>query len=82
VGWRRTDDGSDPNRASLERGESRELGPGDVLHFPEPPGDIHSQQGIGGPAWELVFFGRNPNARPRAYFDPETGLVQLDRADR
>ncbi len=82
VSWRRTHDGSDPSRASLERGESRELGPGDVLHFPEPPGDIHSQQGVGESAWELVFFGRNPNARPRSYFDPETGLVQLDRADR
>jgi len=26
-------------------------------------------------AYEFVFFGRNPNLQPRAYFDPETGSV-------
>jgi hypothetical protein len=37
---------------------------------------IHSQQGIGEAAWELVYFGRDPNARPRLYFDPDTGRVE------
>jgi hypothetical protein len=37
---------------------------------------IHSQQGIGELAWELVYFGRDPNVRPRLYFDPEKGRVE------
>jgi predicted metal-dependent enzyme (double-stranded beta helix superfamily) len=73
--WERLDDGTDPNRADLRLAEERELKPGDVVAFHGPPHDIHSQQGIGEAAWELVFFGRNPNVQPRAYFDPETGAV-------
>jgi predicted metal-dependent enzyme (double-stranded beta helix superfamily) len=78
--WERRDDGTDPTRADLELAEERELGPGDVVWFHGPPHDIHSQQGIGGAAWELVFFGTNPNNQPRAYFDPERGTVTYARA--
>ena len=46
-----------------------------VLWFHEPPHDIHSQQGVEGPVRELVYFGRNPNTRPRAYFDRPGGTV-------
>ena len=74
--WRRQDDGSRLGWAELEIIETRELAPGDVAWFPDVPGDIHSQQGIGEAAWELVYFGRDPNARPRMYFDPETGRVE------
>ena len=74
--WRRQDDGSKVGRAQLEIIETRELAPGDVAWFPDVPGDIHSQQGIGEAAWELVYFGRDPNAGPRMYFDPETGRVE------
>jgi predicted metal-dependent enzyme (double-stranded beta helix superfamily) len=73
--WERTDEGADPARARLRLAEERTLRAGDVLWFKEPPHDIHSQQGIDAPAWELVYFGRNPNTRPRAYFDPEAGTV-------
>ncbi len=74
--WARQDDGSQPGKAQLRIIETRELGPGDVAWFPEVPGDIHSQQGIGEAAWELVYFGRDPNARPRLYFDPDSGRVE------
>jgi hypothetical protein len=37
---------------------------------------FHSQQGIGETASELVFLGRDPNARPRLYFDPDSGRVE------
>jgi hypothetical protein len=74
--WARQDDGSQPGKAQLRIVETRELGPGDVAWFPEAPGDIHSQQGIGEPAWELVYFGSDPMARPRLYFDPESGRVE------
>lgn len=75
VAWRRLDDGSDPARAQLEIAEERELGPGDFVWFDAPPQDVHSQQGIGDAAWELVYFGRNPNLAARAYFDPASGTV-------
>ena len=74
--WARQDDGSRPEQAQLQIIESRELGPGDVAWFPDVPRDIHSQQGIGEAAWELVYFGRDPMARPRLYFDPERGRVE------
>jgi predicted metal-dependent enzyme (double-stranded beta helix superfamily) len=74
--WARQDDGSRPEQAQLRIIETRELGPGDVAWFPDVPGDIHSQQGIGEAAWELVYFGRDPMALPRLYFDPESGRVE------
>jgi predicted metal-dependent enzyme (double-stranded beta helix superfamily) len=74
--WARQDDGSRPEQAQLRIIETRELGRGDVAWFPDVPGDIHSQQGIGETASELVYFGRDPNARPRLYFDPSSGRVE------
>ncbi len=73
--WMRQDDGARPGQAQLRIIETRELDPGDLAWFPDPPGDIHSQQGIGEAAWELVYFGRDPMALPRLYFDPERGRV-------
>jgi predicted metal-dependent enzyme (double-stranded beta helix superfamily) len=74
--WAREDDGSQPGRARVRIVESRELGPGDLAWFPDAPADIHSQQGIGGDAWELVYFARDPTTRPRLYFDPEHERVE------
>ena len=74
--WARQDDGSRLGQAELRIVGTRELEPGDVAWFPDVPGDIHSQQGIGEAAWELVYFGRDPNARPRLYFDPDHGRVE------
>ncbi len=74
--WARQDDGSQAGRAQVRIIETRELDPGDVAWFPDVPGDIHSQQGIGEAAWELVYFGRDPMALPRLYFDPESGRVE------
>ena len=74
--WARQDDGSFAGQGQLRITQIRELGPGDIAWFPEVPDDIHSQQGIGEAAWELAYFGRDPNARPRLYFDPDTGRVE------
>ena len=52
------------------------LKPGDFVVWLDPPHDIHSQQGIDGPALELVLFGKDVTAIPRHYFDPETGKVR------
>jgi predicted metal-dependent enzyme (double-stranded beta helix superfamily) len=74
--WAREDDGARQGRARLRVVESRELGPGDTAWIPAAPADIHSQQGIGGDAWELVYFERDPTTQPRLYFDPDRGLVE------
>jgi hypothetical protein len=76
IQWAREDDGSVPGHARVRPLESRELGPGDTAWLPPPPGDLHSQQGIDQPSWEFVYFGRDPNAAPRLYFDADHGLVE------
>lgn len=73
--WERLDDLSDPNRAEIRLAEVFDHGPGEYVLWGDPPQDLHAQQGINGVAYEFVFFGRNPNLQPRAYFDPETGRV-------
>ena len=73
--WERLDDLSDPDRAELRLGEVFDHGPGEYVLWGDPPHDLHAQQGIDGVAYEFVFFGRNPNLQPRAYFDPDTGQV-------
>lgn len=54
----------------------KELGPGAFVTWPDPPHDIHSQQGVGEPAWELVLFGKDVTKIPRHYHDLETGKVR------
>lgn len=54
----------------------KELGPGSFVTWLDPPHDIHSQQGVGGPAFELVLFGKNTMIIPRNYYNPETGEVR------
>lgn len=80
--WDRVDDGSDRDKAEIRLAWERDLGPGDFVWFGLPPDDIHSQQGIDGAALELVYFGSDPFAQPRAYFDPATGAVTFAEADR
>jgi predicted metal-dependent enzyme (double-stranded beta helix superfamily) len=74
--WERVDDGTDPGHARLRLLFERELGVGDHVEWMQPPHDIHSQQGIDGPAWELVLFGKNSMLFPRHYFDLQTGIVR------
>src|SRR5438270_7052901 len=54
----------------------KELGPGAFVTWPDPPADVHSQQGIGGPAWEVVLFGKDVTRIPRHYHDLKTGKVR------
>jgi hypothetical protein len=74
--WRRLDDGSAPGRARVAVDDERELGEGEYVHWGDPPDDIHSQQGVGGAVYELVFFGRDPMVVMRNYFDPDRGTVR------
>lgn len=67
--WRLDEDGR------LEVLYEKVLEPGTFVTWLEPPHDIHSQQGVGDAALELVLFGRNVAVIPRDYFDPNTGEV-------
>ena len=60
----------------------KELAPGDFVTWPDPPHDIHSQMGIGEPAWELVLFGKDVTRIPRHYHDLETGEVRTALSGR
>jgi len=73
--WERLDDLSDPDHAELHLAEVFDHGPGEYVLWGDPPHDLHAQQGVDGVAYEFVFFGRNPNLQPRAYFDPDTGRI-------
>jgi hypothetical protein len=53
-----------------------DLTPGDFVYFHEPPRDLHSEQGISGPAWEIVLYGRNPAVQRR-----NTGEEMTDRLE-
>lgn len=54
----------------------RVLGPGDFVTWLKPPDDIHSQQGIGEAALEIILFGKNVMAMPRRYYDLASGRVK------
>ena len=54
----------------------RDLGPGDFVVWLDPPHDVHSQQGIGGTALEVVLFGKNVMKIEREYYNPHTGEVR------
>ena len=83
LAWKRKDDGGQPGHAEIELEYERLLEPGDVVDFADTPGDIHSQQGAdGAPVWELVFFGHDPNVKPRLYFDPAAKTVTSAQALR
>lgn len=53
----------------------KDLGPGAFVTWLDPPHDIHSQQGVGGDALELVLFGKKVMTMPRRYYDPASGEV-------
>ncbi|OLC54880.1 MAG: hypothetical protein AUH85_10675 [Chloroflexi bacterium 13_1_40CM_4_68_4] len=76
VHWRRLDTGAEPGRAQVVIDDDRVLHEGEFVHWDVPPHDIHSQQGLGGPAYELVCFGRDPMVVLRNYFDPERATVR------
>lgn len=54
----------------------KELEPGAFVTWLDPPRDIHSQQGVGGDALELVLFGKNVTTIPRHYYDASSGEVR------
>ena len=79
VHWQRLDDGSDAERAELAVDYEKILGPGDSVHWFDPPHDIHSQQGDRDTVLELVLFGHDATRATRHYFHTDSGRVTLGR---
>jgi len=75
IQWERLDDQGDSESAELRVKYEKMLEPGDSVYWYGPPNDIHSQQGLDGPAWELVLAGTNILRATRHYFDLDTGRV-------
>lgn len=78
--WERAEDGRESEPARVHIRDERILAPGDTVSWLEPPHDIHSQQGYGEAAWEIVLFGRDALRLDRHYFNAETGRVHVARA--
>lgn len=81
IAWERLDDASDPERARLRVKHDKILLAGDSTHWHGPPRDIHSQEAIGAPVWELVMTGENVMhehvTQFRHYFDHDSGRVTI-----
>ncbi len=75
IHWTRVDERANPQQAQLRVQYEKILEPGDSVYWFDPPGDIHSQQGHNGTAWELVLFGKDALQATRHYFDTATGKV-------
>jgi len=71
--YRRTDDGREPGRATLEKKELHRLSPG-VAH-PYLPGDIHSTHAAEGPAVVFRFLSYDLEKVERFRYSLEKGTV-------
>lgn len=71
--YRRTDDGKEPGRASLEKKELHRLSPGVVRAF--LPGDIHSVHALEGPAVVFRFLSTDLEKVERYRYNLEKGTM-------
>lgn len=71
--YRRTDDGKEPGRASIEKRDLHRLTPG-VAHA-YVPGDIHSTRAVEGPATVFRFLSYDLEKIERYRYNPEKGTV-------
>lgn len=71
--YRRTDDGTEAGRASLEKKELHRLSPG-VVH-PYLPGEIHSTHAVEGPAIVFRFLSYDLEKIERYRYNPDKGTV-------
>ena len=75
IQYDRVDDGSKDGYAKLKEVINRVITPGDSVWWLEYPHDIHWQQAVGEPAWELVLMGKSTSGIERLHFDPENRKV-------
>jgi quercetin dioxygenase-like cupin family protein len=60
-----------------ELGAVCELGPGDTLAWPNPPDDVHRQEGLTGGVTELTIFARHPYHTWAPQFLPAAELPHI-----
>ena len=75
IQYDRVDDGSEEGYAELKEVVNRVITPGDSVWWLEYPHDIHWQQAVGEPAWELVLLGKSTSGIERLHFDLENRKV-------
>ena len=75
IGYERVDDESEDGFAELREVFNRVVTRGDAVWWMEYPQDIHLQQAIGEPSWELLLMGRSTGGIERLHFDPENHRV-------
>jgi len=71
--YRRTDDGKDPGRATLEKKNLHRLAPG--VAYAYVPGDIHSTRAVEGPAVVFRFLSYDLEKIERHRYNLEKGTV-------
>jgi predicted metal-dependent enzyme (double-stranded beta helix superfamily) len=71
----RTDDGSVPGKATLEKTAEEVLGPGSI-YFLLPPDDIHQIEAIGEPSLSIHVLGVDLKQQHRQFFDVEAGTYR------
>lgn len=79
IKWEREYKDGDSSFAEVRQAGEMFLEAGGSTYWFPPPHDLHSQQGIGAPVWEIVLSGRSLLSRNvidhRHYFDPKSGRV-------
>lgn len=73
--YRRSDDGKEPGRATLEKKELHRLEPGVV--YPYLSGDIHSTSAVETPAVVFRFLSYDLEKVERHRYNPEKGTISL-----
>ena len=71
--YRRTDDGTEPGRATLEKKDLNRLSPG--VAYPYLPGDIHATRAVQGPALVFRFLSYDLEKIQRYRYNLEKGTV-------
>ena len=75
VQYDRVDDGSKEGSVELREVINRVITRGDAVWWLEYPHDIHQQQSLGEPSWELLLMGKSTSGIERLHFNPEDRKV-------
>ena len=75
IQYDRIDDESKEGYAELKEAVNRVITRGDSVWWLDYPHDIHIQQAIGEPSWELLLMGKSTGGIERLHFEPESHKV-------
>jgi len=75
IQYDRIDDEAKEGYAELKEAVNRVITRGDSVWWLDYPHDIHIQQAIGEPSWELLLMGKSTGGIERLHFEPESHKV-------